>query len=513
MTEPKRKPPASAPESAAGGRWNRVLHRLMVNAALEEAMRFGDLDAGGLCDVLLESFGGVVKVVEGPDALRVLCDACDSIELQPSALSRLLDSWAWMKEQARAPVDDLLFEACRNAHLAGEAPIEELVQTFDCDPDAGLESFRFELLIRLCRWAIKNKPQPEKLAERLLDDCTKRRQSWTVNPSRPPSASGEQEPDVVDLALQVFQDALEETDDPVALLDWLAEVCSEPIPDPQSVGDPTPTLVVASLTEACIDTIATAGDPLWAVDMLWEAYNVAVFDNRHLWLEEMMGAYGDAIRAVKDPANLVDTLFEALTAHERVQSTRWLPDARFVADACLEAIKAGGGPRAAVDAVLAAIDSASLELYLDESATVELLCRLYGSVVFGSNRSGDAVRQSIKVLERLAGATRDLTETADMLLESLGKAAKSHDDPGRCAKVLYGTLMIEAANMDDPWCAVVPLMDEAESVIKRGPHQTKALDALFEALGEHRPSEPLVLLGWTNALMATSSGDWICRSG
>ena len=512
MAEPNRKPPASAPETASGGRWLQIVHRLLFNAALEEAMRRHDLDVSGLCDVLLESFGAVVRAADGADALRVLCDACDSIDLEPSASSRLLDSLTWMTDEASIPVDDRLFEALRDAHLAGDAVIEELVRTFDCDPAAGFDSIRFELLMRICRWAIKNKPQPEKVAERLVDECTQRSSSRTDNPSRPTSTSGEQERDVVDLALQGFQEALEETDDPVRLLDALAEVCSEQIPDPQSVGDPTPILVFGSLTEACIDTTVAAGDSRWAINMLWEAYNAAVFDERYLWLEEVMEAYRDAIHAVKDPADLIDNLFGALTGHEDAPSTRWLPDARFVADACLEAIKAGGGPRAALDAVLAAVGSIHLE-YFDVSEIIESLCRLYRSVVLGSNRPDEALRQSVEVLERMTGATPDRAKTADILFEELHRAAKACDDPGRCAEVLYEALMNEAVSMDDAWWVVAPLMDEARSIIERGSHPTKALDVLFEALREHRPSESLVLLDLTQALVATSSGDWVYHSG
>ena len=509
MTELDRKLPDSAPENAPVVRWNHILHQLLFNTELDEMARRRDFDAGGLCDILLESFEPLVRAANGPDALRVLCDACDSIDLEPSAACRLLDDLAWLSEESNAPVDDLLFEGLRDAHLAGDAVIEELVRTFDYDPYEGLGSNRFELLIRICRWAIKNQSQPERVAERLLDVCTQRSPSSTVNPSRPPSVSTEQAPVLVDLALQEFQETLEQADDPMRLLDTLAEVCSKQIPDPQSAGDPTPHLILGSLTEVCIDTIVAAGNSRRAADMLWEAYNAAMFDDRHLWLEEMMEAYRDAIHAIKDPIYLVDTLFGALPTDETVQTTTWSPDADFVAYACLEAIEAGGGPRAAVDAALAAVGSFIAESY-DELATVKLLCRLYGEVRFGSHRSDEALRQSVEVLERIAVSTRELDETIAILFEGLSNAAREHDDPGRCAGVLFGTIMCESDAMDTPWSAVESLMDDAMNMIKRGSHQTRALNVLLEALGKHRASGPLVLLGST-ALVATSSGDWSCR--
>ena len=369
---------------------------------------FGDAKAE-LCDAPLNSFVAV-KAADEPDGLSVLWDACDSIDLQPSALSLLLNNWKWILERADAPADDLLLEAWR-------------------------------------------------------------------------SASGEQE-----------------------LVEWVLEALHE------TGADLLEPPFVDGLREACIATIITAGDAGRATDVLWNAFNPAVFDERQGWLDEMMEAYRNAIHAVSDPVGLVDPLFEALSLAVSNEQSSWLPDAGLVADACLEAIGAEGGPVAAVDATLNAVDSACLECF-DESVAVEMLCRLYREAATGADRSDEALDLTVEVLERVSRTTGDPTETTEALSEGLRKAAKAQDDPSRYAARLLGTLMTDSVTADDACWAAEPLLEGAKEAIKRAPHQTEALGVLLKVLGQHRPRERMISLGWTRALVVTSSGDWIHQSG
>ena len=501
MTSIDHKPTPANSESDSDGDWHSLAIPLLFCATVQRA--WGRLENGStadLCEAFLDNFEVILDATDEADAVRILLDAYDGLAFPGYGVAMLADGWNWLSEGMSTSADERFFEACKRAYgLSGAGVIEELTQAFDCVPREGTgEVLRIEALFRTCEWAIQRGPQPKAAVRQVLDAFVQVPlpgwdqatfeglvEQWEALQGRGQEA--------VVAIFRALRKAVEEADDPVSVLKVLGEACAKAAAHPLA-GDP----VIGSLSEKCIGAIDRAGHLDRAKILLWESYNLTVFDERHWRIDEVMEAFKNAIYTVKEPARLIDVIFDALNdaVVAAAEGAKWLPDSYLVAYGCLAAIEAERGAAANVEVALDSVAGAVASLF-DESATVQMLAQLYKVIVVGRNAADEPLAMTIDVLEKTAQTTRNPSETAEVLFQGLTEVAKLNDNPDRVAHDLCFTVLTNPDIEHNPWDAMEPLLHEAKEVIVGATNQIATLTPLLKELRHHRPFEPAT---WSNVL-------------
>ena len=477
------------------------MHDVLLNAVKEKAWGLDPqmYHVDDLSEVVLQSLAVALQAAGDRTALRVLVDVCDKTRPgTTTTLALLCRDWNWVMDQGEERAADLLFQAWRKAYeVCGAATIDVLIRACERAADATEGVPHVDALFDTCEWTLGTAQESatavaavSEVMERATGQGPHQEASGIQSEELP--GSGYLERGKLDTMLRTQREAVEQGDDPVPLLQLLAAACVRMEGSRAETCDPSQ--AIKSLLEAFIDVIEAAGNPQRAISGLWVHYDQTVSEEYHELFMGLLEAYWVTIQAVRDPADLLDPLFEALHDAISRDQTIWLPERGLVVEACLEAITTTEGPAAAVDVLLMALEQA-IEWTYDDIATADLLARSYSEVVVsGSKGPHGSAEMVFKVLKSVIEASADLEGIADILVSGLNDAVRLLDDLEPARNILCQALLVAVDMADDTDEALDLLLEHAARAIERAENRPAAVTSLLQALCQHVPNEPVPLV-------------------